>query len=666
MSSTNGYHYSNGVNTPASSSSSYYAETDLDGVGGAVISTTPSELDISSSHSHQQLQSPPPPQSLSSLSPSLPSSSSSSSSPSPLSKAERNDPTKKWVVQKFGGTSVGKFAAAIAEDIVRPSLQKYRVAVVCSARSSKNKLEGTTNRLLRAARAAEHDKSNAYAKIIHTIQEDHLLAASTSIHSAAILSQLEHDIRFECTKLLAFLDATQQIGEISVRSLDTIISKGENLSCRFVAALLRDRGVEARFVDLERAVDGLINGGNGWFGGGGAGKNSFVLQGGGLDQMFYDGVARLLREAVERECAATNAVPVLTGYFGTVQGGLLSQIGRGYTDLCAALVAVGLEASELQVWKEVDGIFTADPRKVPTARLLSEISPAEAAELTFYGSEVIHPFTMEQVIRARIPIRIKNVMNPRGAGTVISPDPVGYLTEQTTSSSSGINNKLGETLTNGNHHHHHHHDPLANDIHKHPTPLFRTRTASLIDPRQRPKRPTAVTVKNNILVLNVHSNKRTLSHGFFANIFLTLDKWRLSVDLISTSEVHVSMALHSESALVSSGRSSTAAGTRGGAGEGEEEKRVIDKDLEGAIRELRQYGTVDLIDGMAILSLVGKQMKRMVGVAGRMFSTLGENGVNIEMISQGASEINISCVIEERDADRAINILHTNLFTFLD
>jgi aspartate kinase len=301
-----------------------------------------------------------------------------------------------------------------------------------------------------------------------------------------------------------------------------------------------------------------------------------------------------------------------------VPGGLLNNIGRGYTDLCAALVAVGLKAKELQVWKEVDGIFTADPRIVPTAKLLSRITPGEAAELTFYGSEVIHPFTMEQVIRASIPIRIKNVMKPRGDGTVIlpesSPDP--------------------------------HQSYLDNDLY------FRKRSSSNFSQHQRPKRPTAVTVKDKILVLNVHSNKRSLSHGFFAKIFSTLDKYRLSIDLISTSEVHVSMAVHSESAFLSGG--------------GDDELTLVNEGLRGAISELRDFGTVDVIPEMAIVSLVGKQMKNMIGIAGKMLSTLGENNVNIEMISQGASEISISCVIEERDAERAINILHTNLFTFLE
>ncbi|KAJ6021643.1 hypothetical protein N7540_007147 [Penicillium herquei] len=498
-----------------------------------------------------------------------------------------------WVVQKFGGTSVGKFALNIIEQVVQPSLAESRVAVVCSARSSSTKAEGTTNRLLRAARDAENSQSREYLTFVEAVRLEHVQVAQEQLKSVDLREQVVADINAECERVLKVLEAAQTLGEITSRCVDKIMSAGEKLSCRLMAAFLQDRGVDSQYVDLADVID-------------------FPIGAHGLDQDFYNSLAANLGKKIE---ACGHRVPVVTGYFGTIPGGLLDQVGRGYTDLCAALVAVGTHAKELQVWKEVDGIFTADPRKVPTARLLPTITPAEAAELTFYGSEVIHPFTMEQVIRAKIPIRIKNVMNPKNRGTVIFPDSAAELTR-----------------TPG-------HDPR----------LFRTRSPSIA---QKPKRPTAVTIKHKILVINVHSNKRSLSHGFFAGIFSVLDKWRLSIDLISTSEVHVSMALHSEMPLLN--------------GNGRDDYQVIDDDLKGALNDLSKYGTVDIIPEMAILSLVGRQMKNMVGVAGRMFTTLGENNVNIEMISQGASEINISCVIEERDADRALNIIHTSMFTFLE
>ncbi|KAK7180865.1 aspartate kinase [Paraphaeosphaeria sporulosa] len=501
-----------------------------------------------------------------------------------------------WVVLKFGGTSVGKFAENIA-DIVKNGLTTNRTAIVCSARSGTTKLEGTTNRLLRCARAAERAGSRAYDEVVEALRVDHIQAAKDTLKDAGILAKFEEEVNAECEGLVKILESAQHLEEVTSRAEDKIVSKGEKLSCRYMAALLNDQGTPAQYVDV---------------------SDVFKTPGprkGGVGDNFYKDLAEALGKEVE---ACGDKVPVITGFFGNVPGGILSAVGRGYTDLCAALVAVGVKADELQIWKEVDGIFTADPRKVPTARLLSSVTPSEAAELTFYGSEVIHPFTMEQVIRARIPIRIKNVMNPRGNGTIIFPDR--------------FKDEPGSPT-------------------KH-TGLFRTRSTSILSALQRPKRPTAVTIKHNVIVLNVHSNKRTRAHGFLMNIFSILDRWNLSVDLISSSEVHVSMALHSESALLSGG--------------GEDEYKIKNKDLHGAIDELGALGAIDIVPDMAIVSLVGKQLKNMIGISGRFFSVLGNNNINIEMISQGASEINISCVIEEREADRALNVVHTNLFTFLE
>ncbi|KAF2087536.1 aspartate kinase [Saccharata proteae CBS 121410] len=504
-----------------------------------------------------------------------------------------------WVVLKFGGTSVGKFAVNIAE-VVKAGLEGNRVAIVCSARSNNTKIEGTTNRLLRAARAAEIPGSRDYDPIVEAIRSDHIQHATDTIKNADILADFTAGVNAECDGLVKILESAQHLEEVSIRAEDKIISKGEKLSCRYMAALLEEHGVPAQYVDLSDVC-----------------RNTNAQK--GLDERFYADLAHSLGDEI-RACGPK--VPVITGFFGNVPGGLLNAIGRGYTDLCAALCAVGISATELQIWKEVDGIFTADPRKVPTAALLSSVSPSEAAELTFYGSEVIHPFTMEQVIRARIPIRIKNVMNPRNKGTVIFPD-----------SPEELNPK--QPL----------HDPR----------LFRTRSSCSPAQLAGPKRPTAVTIKRGIVVLNVHSNKRTRAPGFLRNIFSILDKWNMSVDLISSSEVHVSLVLHSESRMLTNGN-----------GTAEDEYVIQHEDLKGCVVDLSEVGTIDLVPDMAIVSLVGKQLKNMVGISGRFFSVLGENGVNIEMISQGASEINISCVIEERDADRALNVVHTNLFTFLD
>ncbi|OAA66260.1 aspartokinase [Cordyceps fumosorosea ARSEF 2679] len=511
-----------------------------------------------------------------------------------------NSPELPWVVQKFGGTSVGKFPGKIANDIVRASLSQNRVVVVCSARSTGKKAEGTTSRLinvyaqLKAVGAAINEEDEQVARIdaakalIDDICRDHVAAAEAHVSAPALRGKLVARIQAECQELVEYIIATKRFNlEINARSKDRVISFGEKLACLSMTAVLQDSGVDAEYVDL--------------------GDVLHCDAAAPLDAAFYATAV----DAFRRKLSACGArVPVVTGFFGNVPGSLIDgDIGRGYTDLCAALCAVALAAAELQIWKEVDGIFTADPSKVPTARLLTSITPSEAAELTFYGSEVIHHLTMDQVIRAAppIPIRIKNVKNPRGTGTVVIPDPILSASHQ---------------------------------LHRSRSLAHLSAAAGADGLPKPPKRPTAVTIKDSISVINVHSNKRSISHGFFARVFSILDKHGISVDLISTSEVHVSLAIHSASTRVDA--------------------------FASARQSLEECGDVSVLSDMAILSLVGADMKNMVGVAGKMFSTLGEHSINLEMISQGASEINISCVIDARDASRAMNVLHTHLFTFLD
>lgn len=493
-------------------------------------------------------------------------------------------PPSNWVVQKFGGTSVGKFPVQIVDDIIKfysdPSNKTYNnnVAVVCSARSSYTKAEGTTSRLLRCCDLASQEME--FNDIIEVIKADHIDNAERYVQDPVLQTKLIADTTKELTLVKKYLDASKILGEVSTRTIDLVMSVGEKLSCLFMTALLNDRGCKAKYVDLTHIVP--------------SDYNATVL-----DNSFYTFLFQAFKEKLQPFIESKERViPVFTGFFGLVPMGLLNGVGRGYTDLCAALIAVAVNADELQVWKEVDGIFTADPRKVPQARLLASVTPEEASELTYYGSEVIHPFTMEQVIQAKIPIRIKNVQNPRGEGTIIYPDNIA---------------KKGES-----------------------TPPHPPETLSSSFFERRKRGATAITTKNDIVVINIHSNKKTLSHGFLAQIFTILDKFKLVVDLISTSEVHVSMALpipDSES----------------------------HKSLRQAVEKLRVLGHVDVTKKMAIVSLVGKQMKQFIGIAGTMFTTLAEQGINIEMISQGANEINISCVIDETDSLKALQSIHAKL-----
>lgn len=258
-------------------------------------------------------------------------------------------------------------------------------------------------------------------------------------------------------------------------------------------------------------------------------------------------------------------------------------------------MAIGISANELQIWKEVDGIFTADPRKVPTASLLPFVSPSEAAELTYFGSEVIHPHTMEQVVQAKIPIRIKNVINPQGTGTVIVPNSPDVQVAV-----KSINSQF--TLNRG-------------------------RSSADLDVSDVPKSPTAVTVKPSVTILNLCSNKTTRAHGFLSKIFQILDTHYLSVDLIASSEIHISLALHTED-LISSGVCISHRSDK-------ESSVIANERLSRACNDLKELGSVNVVTKMAIISLVGQKLQNMIGISGKFFGVLGENGINIEMISQG-------------------------------
>ncbi|KAL8950669.1 MAG: hypothetical protein Q9222_003306 [Ikaeria aurantiellina] len=435
---------------------------------------------------------------------------------------EPHSETERPVVLKFGGTSVGKFAPEIAQ--------------ICL--------------LLKAVRNAADPKSPDYKSIVARLQDEHI-DASKCISTPKIVQRFHADVLAEFDQLNGVLDQIPKSGIVDPQAEDRVVSVGEKLSSQLLAALLEDRGIPSQYIDLSNIINFPVPA--------------------RLSQKFYQDLSSAFGHHLLS--ADASKVPIITGFFGRIPGGLVQSLGRGYSDLCAALVAVGLQATELQVWKEVDGVFTADPRKVPTARLLPTLTPHEAGELTFYGSEVIHNFTLQQCV-PKIPIRIKNVLRPHSAGTIIQPDPA----------------KQGEA------------DPYK---------------------ALRPKRPTAVTVKQQITVVNVHSNRKVDSPDFLAQICTILAGHSLAVDLFEKNECHVSLAVHSKTSFVST--------THGG----ENKYQVHNPDLEQAVTALEEYGMVDVVHGMAILSLIGTGLKRSIGIAGKLFTALGDNNINIEMISQG-------------------------------
>ncbi|KIW98829.1 uncharacterized protein Z519_00492 [Cladophialophora bantiana CBS 173.52] len=517
----------------------------------------------------------------------------------------RTEEYRPWLVQKYGGTSVGKLLDTITASIIPQYLKDYNVAVICSARSSASKSAGTTSLLLKAlACAVSEDASTVdFDEVVDIIQSEHLLVAASlpnesALQSASkIIQLLRQKIIKECEALRRFLRATQVIGEASDRAQDKVLGVGEKLSCLVVAAALSLRGVEAEMVNLENIVQT-------------ADKRSTREQQAAYKQnpiLYLQGLRDAVKDAILR-CSATGKIPVVTGFFGSMPHSLLHTIGRGYSDLCAALCAVSLDAEELQIWKEVAGIFTADPTKVSTARVLPMITLEEAVELTYYGSEVIHPLTMSLLNKEDINLRLKNVKDPAGAGTVVysttpSPSPV----QAPNSTEMEISRSLFMT-SNG-----------------------------YYGKDQAKRVPTAITAKDLITLVNITSNGKLPPPAFLGQIIGILGQHQLSVDLASSSRQSLSLAV-SAYGLVN-----------------------VSDSIEEALSELEEFGSASIVPKMSIISVVGHKMKNMVGIAAEIFSALASARINIHLISQGASEINISFVVRTQDALLAMEVIHSQV-----
>ncbi|KAI1313552.1 aspartate kinase [Xylaria venustula] len=504
------------------------------------------------------------------------------------------DGDKPWLVQKYGGTSLGKLMDTICGSIIPDHTEKHKLVVVCSALSGTLKAKGTTSLLLECIALAERgtDAQQPMVDVVDLIKDNHLTVLSTIFGTQTDSAFEAYDIPKtsivrECEALKRFLLAAQVVGELSPRSKDRVISVGEKLACVTIAACLANKGIPAQPVILDDVVSTVF--------GASADDQAAALD--KLGSRFYHAISEEIAVRV-RECEP--AIPIVTGFFGIMPNSLIDTVGRGYSDLCAAMCAVAVGATELQIWKEVDGIFTADPRKIPSAQLLPSVTADEATELTYYGSEVIHPLTMDQIREANISLRLKNVFKPHAEGTLIDPK----------STSSAF--EIGQ----------------VKKIISPPGVLLKN---DFSVGRFERRRPTAVTVKDDILLINVVCNRNTKSGGLLIKVIDRLERNNIPVDLIATSERNVSLAVHSP------GNSSAVLRLK---------------------EELERFGQVAIAKNMSIVTIVGHKMRSQIGVANDTLSALAAANVNIHLISQGASEISISLVVNAHDATTALGAIH--------
>src|SRR5438876_2832498 len=272
--------------------------------------------------------------------------------------------------------------------------------------------------------------------------------------------------------------------------------------------------------------------------------------------------------------AATQVV-VMGGFIGSTEEGVTTTLGRGGSDYTASIVGAGIGAKEIQIWTDVDGMLTADPTILPGGHRVKTISFAEAAELAYFGAKVLHPATVVPAIEKNIPVLILNSRRPEVAGTRI----------------------VSETVHCGN-------------VVK------------------------SIACKRKITLVNIHSTRMLMAHGFLRRIFEIFDRNETAVDMVATSEVSVSLTIDNTIKL------------------------------QDICKELREFSDVSIEDGQAIVCLVGENIRYTPGVAARVFGAL--NGANIRMISQGASLLNLSLVVAEADLARAVGSLHREFFSKLD
>ncbi len=460
------------------------------------------------------------------------------------------------IVTKFGGTSVGDgerihSVARIVKDHASAGGQRF--AVVVSA------MEGVTDALIRAARAAAGHDSDILHHTIAELYKRHQEAAE-AVAPAGEREVLLGEVKALIREFENLCTAIQVLGELTPRGLDAVASLGERLSARLLAAAIRAEGVPARAIE----ATGLVVTDDRH------GAASPLMD---LTRERVQGVlGPLLREGV---------IPVVTGFIGATREGAITTLGRGGSDFSAAILGYCLDASEIWIWTDVDGVMTADPRIVPEARTLPELSYAEAAELSYFGAKVIHPKTILPAVERKIPIRIKNTFNPEGPSTLIVAEP-----------------KSDDRLVK------------------------------------------AITSIKGLSLVTVEGRGMLGVPGIAAKLFSAVANEGISVLMISqsSSEQNICFVIR------------------------EEETEGALSALEEAFRPELAGRNVDRIwaqRGVAIVAAVGRGMKDTPGIAAKLFGALGRKGINVISIAQGSSEYNISLVVTEDEVEEAVRAIHS-------
>lgn len=432
------------------------------------------------------------------------------------------------LVTKFGGTSVGNGERILAvARIVAARVNKKPVVIVSA-------VAGVTNTLIELAREKSLDRRAELVLQIRTTHEN-------------IITELGLPKNLLKKEFAELQELARSKKKLDKKILDHFVSFGERLSAPLVAGALREIGVEAKSF---AAWDiGMIT------------DNQF----GAAEPL--DTTPALLRKKI----SALKVVPVITGYIGKNSRGQITTLGRGGSDYSAATIGAALQAEAIQIWKEVDGILTTDPRLIPQARVVSELAFEEASELAYFGAKVLHPKTILPAMKAGVPVQVLNTFKPEGLGTTI--------------------------------------------------------VTGFADRKEKSRSVEAMTFKKGVTAIHVNSPEFFDGSGLMAEMFKIFARHKTSVDVITTSVSGVSVTIDSV--------------------------EHIDKLTEA----LSSLGMVSVEPSKAIVCVVGGSLNA-AGIAGKMFTVLGNNGITVEMISQAAGGISLTFVVDEKDAEKALRVLH--------
>ena len=456
------------------------------------------------------------------------------------------------LVMKFGGSSLAdaeriRNVAIIVIDKAQTEAQPP--VVVVSA------MKSVTDALLAAAAAAEAGDPT-YKETLVELKKKHRDAAYGLVTDGVGSSKLMQEIVETMGELEEILHGVELVRECSLRTTDLVSSFGERLSSRIITAHIVDRGAKAQAVDARNII-----------------RTDDTH---GRAVVDFDVTGDLIR----RHLGEREAISVVTGFIASTASGVSTTLGRNGSDYTASIIGAALDTDAVEIWTDVDGVLTADPRVVPNAWVVKEISFQEAMELSFFGAEVIHPYTLVPVIEKNLPVYIKNTLNPEAPGTKISK-------------------------TTG---------PKKSTI-------------------------TGIASIDNVSMVTIEGGGMVGMPGVASRIFASVAAAGVNIIMItqSSSEHSICLVCRDDEATLAAER--------------------LGIDLSEALAS-RMIRDIKVTDGLEIIAVIGENMRGRVGLSGKLFSALGEAGVNILAIAQGSTELNISLVIDGKDKSEAVGAIH--------